>query len=67
MSAPAAPSCANCVYRRRRDALIECRCESPRMDEDQGALWPIVQDDDWCGKWSGKRALLEDLRLAGYL
>ena len=27
----------------------ECRAESPGIDDDNTALWPLVAEGDWCG------------------
>jgi len=34
-----------------------CRRLAPRahiIDDDPFAIWPRVEEDDWCGEWLGK-------------
>jgi len=48
-------SCSICYYAYERFVpytqtyILECRAEPPKQAE---ALWPEVNDDDWCGTWA---------------
>ena len=45
--------CENCYYRTDN---YRCRVNPPVILHDLGAKWPIVQYDDYCGRWRSKES-----------
>lgn len=50
------PSCKTCRFyggdiSRNGHIRGECRKDTPRLDRDGAAAWPIVRPGDWCGEF----------------
>lgn len=51
--------CVDCVFydSQNGDTWGLCRFDPPRpdmVDEERWGIWPMVCDDQWCGKWKPK-------------
>lgn len=60
------PECQFCIYSSRGSiARVTCHANAPIVRVNSAAydkaLWPEVDEKDFCGKWRGVRKSYEDL------